>query len=522
MAAGHRPLLRGEGAVSLLDGLGFGPRELRGVTRGTRERVDDGTTAIVVGGGIAGVAAACVLAERGVKVTLLEREGHLGGRASAWTETLPDGTPYQMERGFHAFFRQYYNLRNLLRRVDPELERLRPLEDYPILGPEGLVQSFTGLPRTPPLNLMALLRRTDYVTLKDLRGIDVPAAQRMLRFDPAKTYAVHDGSTAADYLDSLRFPARARQMLFDVFAHSFFNPEDGMSAAEMLMMFHFYFLGNPEGLVFDVLDEPFSDALWKPMERYLDRLGVDVRTGCAVERVERSQKGHAWRAISSGDPVDADALVLAVTVPALQGIFAASDDLRDDAELAKAVAGLDVTLPFAVWRLYLDKSAQASRAPFVGTAGMGLLDNISLFERFEGESRRWSLRTGGSVVELHAYACPHEDEAAIQRELRDGLDQLYPELADAEVLHESWLLRKDCPAFGPGSHAQRPRVATPYGSVVFAGDFVKLPFPTALMERAAASGMLAANHLLDRWDVRGERLYSIPPRGFMAGLPIGD
>ena len=75
-------------------------------------------------------------------------------------------------------------------------------------------------------------------------------------------------------------------------------------------------------------------------------------------------------------------------------------------------------------------------------------------------------------------------------------------------------------AFNPGSHAPRPRVSTPYGSVVLAGDFVKLPFPTALMERAASSGMLAANHLLDRWDVRGEPLYSIPQRGFMAGLPL--
>ena len=36
-----------------------------------------------------------------------------------------------MNRGFHAFFRQYYNLRNLLRRIDPELAMLTPVEDYP-------------------------------------------------------------------------------------------------------------------------------------------------------------------------------------------------------------------------------------------------------------------------------------------------------------------------------------------------------------------------------------------------------
>ena len=33
---------------------------------------------------------------------------------------------------------------------------------------------------------------------------------------------------------SLRFPPAARQMLFDVFAHSFFNPEEQYSAAELL------------------------------------------------------------------------------------------------------------------------------------------------------------------------------------------------------------------------------------------------------------------------------------------------
>ena len=271
-----------------------------------------------------------------------------------------------------------------------------------------------------------------------------------------------------------------------------------------------------------MLDEPFSDALWKPMERYLESLGVEVRTGCAVERVERLKKGNVWRAVLADEHVDGNALVLAVTVPALRRIFEVSPDLCVDEELADAVRALDVTLPFGVWRLYLDRAADAGRAPFVGTAGLGRLDNISLFERFEGESRRWSLRTGGSVVELHAYACPHEDQDAIKRELRAGLDQLYPELADARVLHESWIFERDCPAFGPGSHAHRPRVATPHGNVVLAGDFVKLPFPTALMERATSAGMLAANHLLDRWDVRGERLYSIPPRGFMASLPMGD
>ena len=75
-----------------------------------------GRRAVVIGGGIAGLAAATTLAERGVAVTVLEREPQLGGRVASWPITLPDGTRLLMERGFHAFFRQYSYLRGLMRR----------------------------------------------------------------------------------------------------------------------------------------------------------------------------------------------------------------------------------------------------------------------------------------------------------------------------------------------------------------------------------------------------------------------
>ena len=42
---------------------------------------------IVAGGGIAGIAAAVGLAERGVPVVLVEPEAQLGGRVRAWPVT---------------------------------------------------------------------------------------------------------------------------------------------------------------------------------------------------------------------------------------------------------------------------------------------------------------------------------------------------------------------------------------------------------------------------------------------------
>jgi isorenieratene synthase len=201
----------------------------------------------VIGGGLAGVSAAVVLAERGLSVSLVERERFLGGRAGAWTETLADGASFEMERGFHAFFRHYHNVRALIRRVDPSLSILTPLDDYPLLGPGGAKESFSGLPKTTPLNILELVRRSPTIRFWDLRHADLKVARSLLAFDPIDTYARLDTTTAKDFLDGLRFPPKARQMLFDVFAHSFFNPDDDYSAAELCAMFHYYFTRNPEG-----------------------------------------------------------------------------------------------------------------------------------------------------------------------------------------------------------------------------------------------------------------------------------
>lgn len=471
---------------------------------------------VVVGGGIAGIAAATALSERGLQVSLLEAEHFLGGRAGGWTETLSNGDSIEMERGFHAFFRQYYSLRKLLRRVDPELRMLAKLDDYPIYGPNGASESFAHLPAMTPFNVIALTRRTKSLSLGDLLKVDARAAMRMLAFDGDATYRDYDHISAGEYLDSLRFPPAARRMLFDVFAHSFFNPEETMSAGELLMMFHFYFMGNREGLVFDVVRRPMSQAFWTPFERYLQALGVDVRLGECAARVGKSN--HGWLVECDHAGVHAKDIVLAVTVPALKKILQESPDLHR-ANWSDKISSLKVTRPFVVWRLWLDKPTQAGRAPFVGTSGLGLIDNISLYHLFQDESRQWAQRTGGSVVELHAYAVDENAcEAQVRSELLAALHSLYPETASASIVDERYLLRHDCPDFSCGSHSPRPGVGTPHSSVFLAGDFVRLALPCALMERASSSGFLAANRILSRRGLATEEVESIPPRGMLASL----
>jgi isorenieratene synthase len=301
-------------------------------------------------------------------------------------------------------------------------------------------------------------------------------------------------------------------MLFDVFSHSFFNPEAELSAAELLMMFHFYFTGNAEGLLFDVARQPLTTAIWQPFAAWLRARGVTLLTSTRAERVERNAAGGIVVRHTQG-VTEADDVVLALDVCPLKQLVAQSPALA----ALSALQALGLTRRFAVWRLWLDRPLDHDRVAFAGTTGVGLLDNISRYESFQDESAAWSERHGGSVVELHAYAVPaHADETFLRADLMRGLHTFYPETKSARVLDECFLLRQDCPAFPPGSHGLRPRVATALPDVTLAGDFVAMPFPCALMERAAASGFLAANTLLARHGVAAAALRSVPTRGLFS------
>ncbi|RCV49801.1 FAD-dependent oxidoreductase [Marinitenerispora sediminis] len=473
----------------------------------------DDPRAVVVGGGIAGLAAAVALGERGVRTTLLEREPQLGGRLRAWPTTLRDGSTVTMSRGFHAFFRQYYNLRALLRRIDPGLGMLAPLPEYPVVHRAGARDGFAGLPATPPWNAFAFALRSRSFPVRAAAGVNVPAALQLLDVDVPGVYHRLDHVDAARLLRTVRFPERARHLAFEVFSRSFFADPRRLSAAELAVMFHLYFLGSAEGLLFDVPTAPFSRALWDPLAGHLAARGVRVDTGCAVTAVSRGGPRRFRVRRTGGPPVLADAVVLATDSGSLGALADASPDLGGPAWRLGA-GRLPNAPPFLVCRLWLDRPVAPGRPGFLGTAGHPTLDNVSVLERFEDEAADWARRTGGSVVELHGYALPEGCSAAVEhRRLVDQLHDVYPETARARVVDERHELRADCPLFPPGGFPDRLGVATPDPWLVLAGDHVRVDLPVALMERAATSGFLAANALLHRWGRPGHTLWTVPRQG---------
>ncbi|MCV7150851.1 FAD-dependent oxidoreductase [Mycolicibacterium pyrenivorans] len=467
--------------------------------------------AVVIGAGIAGLAAAAALAERGVAVDLIEKQNYLGGRVGGWRETLPDGTPVSMNRGFHAFFRQYYNLRNLLRRIDPDLSMLSPLDDYPLVDGQGRRDTFRGLPRTPPLNAVAFALRSPTFRLRDLVRLDARAAAPLAAVSVPQTYHELDDLDAERFLRDINFPEAARHLAFEVFSRSFFTRPAALSAAELATMFHIYFLGSSEGLVFDVATADFDMALWRPLGEHLQDLGVRVRTGTAVRHLAVTAPGGFAVTDEAGTDIDADGVVLATDVAALQSIVANSTGL-DDPGWRSRIDQMGTAAPFLVQRLWLDRPVRADRPAFLGTGGQMPLDNVSVLNRYEREATEWAERTGGSVVELHAYSVA-EDTPQLRRDLVARLHALYPETSSARVVFEQTLCRNDCPRLAPGDFGSRPSVISPYPGLALAGDGIRIDLPVALMERAATTGLAAANALLDHFGVRGHDMYTVPVRG---------
>ncbi len=464
---------------------------------------------VVAGGGIAGIAAAVGLAERAVPVIMIEPHDQLGGRVRSWPVT--HGNDHvTMSRGFHAFFRQYYNLRALLRRIDPDLDSLIGLPDYPLILAGGHTDSFATIPRTPPLNIAAFVAQSPAFGLRDLAAVKISAAMELLDVDFPSTFTRYDGESASAFLDRLHFPATARHLALEVFSRSFFAHPDDFSAGELVAMFHAYFLGSSEGLIFDVPRDDYDSCLWHPLRLYLERLGSEVHTGESIAWVDA--RHEALRVgLSSGREIEAAAVVLA-TDPATLRRLALESVLGDEA-WRERVTATRIAPPFAVWRLWLDRLVADDRPAFLGTSGFGPLDNISVLERFEEGARCWAAAHGGSVVELHAYALVEQsDERVLKDRLLAELHRVYPELREAAILAEEWLLEDDCPLLDTRPWDQRLTVATPDPRVVLAGDGIRCDFPVALMERAATTGILAANQLLHIYGVAGQDLWTVPIR----------
>ena len=281
------------------------------------ERLSRPRRVVVIGGGLAGMTAATELAARGFEVTLLERAAQLGGKLTGWPLELPAslGGQVTMEHGFHGFFRQYYNLGELLAAAGVSAD-LQPLDGYPVLRPDRPAEVFGGTSAVFPLNLLQVAARSPSLHWSEFPG-DAPGLLELTRYREAETFARFDGLSFADFVREERIRGGIVDAVLRPFGKTSLNALERLSAAEALRFFHFYFMGNPEGLGFSCLGRDVVTAVLAPLERRMTSLGVTVRRGALARRLVREGERVVGVALEGGVGAEGPrATVAAAAVPA--------------------------------------------------------------------------------------------------------------------------------------------------------------------------------------------------------------
>jgi isorenieratene synthase len=216
-------------------------------------------------------------------------------------------------------------------------------------------------------------------------------------------------------------------------------------------------------------------------------------------------------------------VIIAADVPGVKQLLGLSEGVVP-AGVRRQVESLAIADPFAVARLWFDRDFQWEHSDFTSLSGYRLIDSIALYHRMQKDYIAWARETGGSVVELQAY-CYKEQEFPDQEALLDAflreLLEVVPELRQATLLHRELVNQRNFSGYPPNSHSLRPGTGTEAGNLFFAGDWVKMPFPCGLMERAVSSGLLAANAICRNEGIQRRPLLSVDPSGVLSPLARG-
>jgi squalene-associated FAD-dependent desaturase len=414
--------------------------------------------AVVVGGGLAGLAAALELADRGHEVTVLEARPTLGGAV----QTLPDreGDPDPPpDNGQHVALGCCTEYLALLERIGSRAAYRREPLALPVIAEDGSVARIGA-------GALALLRYR-HVSLRDRLAI-ARVARRLGRLEADEL----DGEAFAGLLRRLGQAQTAIDRFWDVFIRPALNLRaEEVSAALAVFTVQTALLGERSASDLVLPLEPLGAMHGEAAARALTERSASVRTNArAAELAEGAV------VLSDGERAEADAVVLAVP----------------PAESARLLGEPDPGLgdsPIVSVHLLFDRPILSFElAALLGSPAHWVFDRGALTGHQPARGQYLTVVSSGApeLLELRGRALVDTMAA-----------ELTERLGTAELLW-SRVSREPAATFAgrPGTATLRPGAETGRPEVVRAGAWTDTGWP-ATMESAVRSGREAASLLVE-------------------------
>ncbi len=420
---------------------------------------------IVVGAGLAGLAAASALAGDGAKVLLLERRPEVGGRAYSYEHpALGEVVDSQ-----HVVLGCCTNLLDLVERAGASGE-IRWYDELTFLERNGnrSVMKPGWLP-APSHQTMSFLG-APMLGVADKLGI----ARGLAEF--LRGYPGDDRESFATWLKRTRQTQRAIRHFWEPVVWGALNDVfERCSTKYAGKVFHETFLRSSAGGRLGIPAKPLTE-FFAPVLAHALALGVSVESKRGVDGLT-PRPGGGWLVRAGDREFTAKNVVLATNFKETQKL------------MGKALAGTErfVSSPITTVHLWFDREVSELDHAV-------LLDTRIQWMFHKSRIRRWNAGRG-SYLELVISASWPELEMGRQEILASAIEEaeiFFPKMREARLL-KSGVLKEARATFSvsPGLDAFRPGNATALPGLFLAGDWTRTDWPST-MEGAVRSGRLAA------------------------------
>jgi zeta-carotene desaturase len=431
----------------------------------------------IIGGGLAGLSAACALADAGYHVELFERRPYLGGRASSYE--LP-ATGEVVDNCQHVLLGCCTNLIDFYKRLGVE-RQIRWYDQITFILPGGKSSILKPGSLPAPMHSTASFLASSVLDLTDKLAI----ARALLALMPSLT-----ADSNEDFLAWLRRHGQPQQAIDRFWAPvliSALNDDlDCVSVRYAALVFRDSFLKSAEAGRMGLPSVPLSQ-LYESAAAYIEARGGKVHYRASADAITSAENGIQLSI--GGEQFRFDSAVLATpfnTIEKLLPDAAEFDPLRQQAEHFRSVPITGIHLWFDREITPLEHAVLLERT----IQWMFQKSKILQMRRESGEN--------GSYLELVVSASktlvdkPRQE--IIDLAVRE-LTEFFPAVREAK-LTKATVVKEVHATFSPspGSDTYRATNNTPWPRLFLAGDWTSTGWP-ATMEGAVRSGYAAAEAL---------------------------